>query len=224
MYKEKCNFDWASFFTLFCFRHYCIKWQQTQLYILTHNEQFLDHSPQSTVKWPSVSLDGILESTKQTVYIFILPEPSISAIFCHFCEGLWLELYSFYSYILRYGRWFYSHYWCLVRLSRPASVYSEFSAIFKARFFKKEQLQIKSSNMWCHGCRNTSTASYSRRLGWTRQCCWEGLRSRKNWCHSFIHSFIHLSLSLVCMFCNWPCVCKAVKESWLCLTVTTIHI
>jgi hypothetical protein len=29
---------------------------------------------------------------------------------------------------------FISHYWCLNRLSRPASLYSEFSVIFKARF------------------------------------------------------------------------------------------
>jgi len=25
----------------------------------------------------------------------------------HFCDGLWLEFYSFYYYILRYAQWFY---------------------------------------------------------------------------------------------------------------------
>jgi hypothetical protein len=79
------------------------------LYILTHNEQRRrDYSPQSTVKWHSVSFGGILMSTKRT--LLILPEPSISAIMAIFAMVCGLNCILFTITFLDMLSGFISHY------------------------------------------------------------------------------------------------------------------
>jgi hypothetical protein len=54
--------------------------------------------------------------------------------FGHFCDGCGLNCILFTLTFLDTVNGFISHYWCLNRLSRPASMYSEFSVIFKTSF------------------------------------------------------------------------------------------
>jgi hypothetical protein len=71
-------------------------------------------------------------STKRT--LLILPEPSSSAILAIFAMVYGLNCILFTLTFLDTVNGFISHYLCLNRLARRASVYSDFSEIFKARF------------------------------------------------------------------------------------------
>jgi len=100
--------------------------------LLTHNEQRRCHSPQSIVKWHSVSFGGILMSTKRTP--LTLPDQAAALFWPFFAMVCGLNCIIFTLTFLDTVSGFISHYWCLNRLSRPVSMYTEFSVIFKARF------------------------------------------------------------------------------------------